>query len=823
MLRMRRAAVLGAGVMGAQIAAHLVNAEVETLLFEIGAPGESPGARAATAIEKLKTMQPAPLSMPTRAASIQPCEYTRDLHRLRDCDLVIEAIAERRDVKMELYRLVAPALGPETVFVTNTSGLSVNDIGSVLEENQQGRFCGMHFFNPPRYMHLVELIPTVRTLPGVLDSLETFLVTRLGKGVVRARDTPNFIANRVGVFSMLATLHHATRLSLSPDEVDALTGTLIGHPKSATFRTADIVGLDTLAHVVATMDARLSDDPWHDFYRLPDWIGKLIADGALGQKSGRGIYRKAEARIEVFDPGSDRYRASAEKGDAMVKEIMGIPDPAVRLGTLRASPHPGARLLWSVYRDTFHYAAYHLAGIANCARDVDLAMRWGFGWTEGPFESWQKVGWPEIAAWIEEDIRRGDAMASVDLPDWVREAGRRGVHFPGGSYSPDSGGLIQRSALPVYRRQCFPDRVVGESSDAGRTLFENAGVRCRDTGDDIAVVSFRTRMHAISADVLDGVLESIRIAEERCRGLVIWQSEAPFSVGADLKPSGGSGSRGHKPGAVGKALKAIRREAESLVLQAARQIGVADYLMAGRLAEVENLVRCFQQATDRLRYCSIPTVAAVDGLALGGGCEFVMHCDRAVVTLETYIGLVEAGVGLLPAGGGCKEFALRASNAADGDIRSLVQKYFRSVATAEVARSAELAKAIGYLRDADPVVMNRFELLHAAKGEIAAFEAAGYRAPLRPAAIAVAGRDVMATIKVYLINLREGGFISDHDLLIGSRIAEILCGGDVDAGTVVDEAWFLDMERRYFMELIATEKTQARIAHTLKTGKPLRN
>ena len=822
MTRIRKAAVLGAGVMGAQIAAHLVNAEVPTLLFELPADGPTPNDNVLRAIANLEKLQPAPLVSPARAGFIQPANYRHDLPLLRDCDLVIEAISERMDWKIDLFRKVAPHLGDRTVLVTNTSGLSVNELAGILPAGQRPRFCGVHFFNPPRYMHLVEIIPAGDTAPEVLDGLESFLVTRLGKGVIRALDTPNFIANRVGVFSMLATLHHAARLGLAPDVVDALTGTLIGHPKSATFRTADIVGLDTFAHVVSTMETQLASDPWCAYYRVPGWMQQLIREGALGQKSGRGIYRKVGRAIEVYDASLQSYRPAEGRADEEVIDILKYDDPAVRIEALRSSSHQQAQFLWSVYRDTFHYCAFHLADIARNARDVDLALRWGFGWAEGPFETWQSGGWSRIAGWLAEDIARARTMAPAPLPEWATAPQRQGVHSDAGSFAPASGTNEARSSLPVYRRQEFPDRVVGETAARGVTLFENSGVRCWQTGDDVAIVSFKSRMHAIGADVLEGVLHSIEIAEERCRGLVIWQTEAPFSVGANLKKSAPAGPR-RKPSVVGKALKAIRREAESLALSAARHIGVGDLLMAGRLAEVEAVVRRFQDTTARLRYSSIPTVAAVDGLALGGGCEFVMHCDRAVATMESYIGLVEVGVGLLPAGGGCKEFALRAASAHDGDIRSLVQKYFKTVATAEVSRSAELARQAGYLREADLIVMNRFELLHAAKAQILALDGAGYRPPLHPVAIPVAGRSAIATIRAYMTNMREGGYISDHDLLIGLRIAEIMCGGDVEPGSLVDEEWFLEMERRYFMELIATEKSQARIDHMLKTGKPLRN
>ncbi|HZN26568.1 MAG TPA: 3-hydroxyacyl-CoA dehydrogenase NAD-binding domain-containing protein [Burkholderiales bacterium] len=820
----RKAAVLGAGVMGAQIAAHLVNAKVPALLYELPAKEGDPSGNARRAIENLRKLEPSPLATASHAAQIEPANYDQHLPLLEDCDLVIEAISERMDWKSDLYRRVAPHLGEHTIFASNTSGLSINRLAESFPETLRSRFCGVHFFNPPRYMHLVELIPAARTDPALLDDLEAFLVTTLGKGVVRAKDTPNFIANRVGVFSLLATIHHAERLGIGFDTVDALTGSLIGRPKSATFRTADVVGLDTFAHVVNTMKETLPDDPWHRYYAVPAWLDRLIQQGALGQKTRRGVYQKAGSDIHVLDATSGEYRPSEGRVDDALEAVLKNKNIAERFEQLSAAKSREAQFLWSIYRDAWHYCAVQLAGIAHNARDLDLAIRWGFGWDRGPFEMWQAAGWQHIARRIAEDIAAGQAMAAVPLPAWVTEAGRSGVHTPQGSYSPVTRTYEPRPALPVYKRQPFPATLVGEEVHYGQTIFETDGVRCWHTGDDIAIVSFKSRMHAIGGDVLEGVLRAIDEAERNWMGLVIWQTEPPFSIGANLKKSSGGAERRDQPSALGKLFRTVRREAESLALKAARQIGVADQLMAGRLAEVEQLLGDFQQATQALKYSMIPTVAAVDGLALGGGCEFVMHCDRAVATLESYIGLVEVGVGLLPAAGGCKELAVRAAaEAKSGDIGPAIQRYFRIVAMGEVARSAEHAKELGYLRPSDVVVMNRYELLHVAKAQLRALAEAGYRAPLRQNAVPVAGRNAIGTIKAYMVNMREGGHISEHDYLIGSKVAEVMCGGDVEGGSLVDEQWFLDLERRHFMELIATAKSQARIEHMLKTGKPLRN
>jgi 3-hydroxyacyl-CoA dehydrogenase len=820
--RVRKVAVLGAGVMGAQIAAHLVNANVPVVLFELAAKEGDPNGNVIKAIDGLKKLEPSPLSAPFKAGFIEPANYDQHLERLRECDLVIEAIAERLDWKKALYEKVAPYLAPQAIFASNTSGLSINALAQALPEPLRPRFCGVHFFNPPRYMYLVELIAARQTQPGILDDLEAFLTTTLGKGVIRAKDTPNFIANRIGVFSILAAFHHTRALGLGFDTVDALTGPLSGRPKSATYRTADVVGLDTLGHVVNTMKEGLPDDPWHRYFELPDWYRSLLEQGALGQKSGRGVYRKVGKEIQVLDLAKMDYRPSQQEADPQVVELAKIREPGERLAQLRASSHPQAQFLWRSLRDILHYCAGHLPDIADNARDLDLAVRWGFGWDQGPFELWQAAGWERVAGWIREDIAAGRSMSDTPLPTWV--SGRQGVHEAGGSFGPARGMIQPRPALPVYRRQAFPDRLVGETASYGQTVFETDAVRMWHSGDDIGILSFKSKRNTIGPDVLDGIVQAIDEAERGFQALVLWQTQPPFSLGANLQGPAAKRSLEQKPSALAKWMKSVRKEAESMVLKAARKLNVADALMADRLEKVEGVVAQFQATTQAWKYALVPTVAAVDGMALGGGCEFIMHSARAVATLESYIGLVEAGVGLLPAGGGCKELVLRmAQEAKGGDVFPYLRQYFQNVAMAEVSRSAEQARPLGYLRASDPIVMNRAELLHVAKAQARALAEAGYRPPLRARDIPVAGRSAIATIRAHLANLLAGGHISEHDMLVSSKIATVLCGGDVEAGSLVDEAWLLELERALFMELLATEKTQARIEHTLKTGKPLRN
>ena len=798
----RKVAVLGAGVMGAQIAAHCVNAKVPVVLFDLpDTKGADKNGIVLRAIDNLKKMNPAPLGNKEDAAHILPANYEQHLQQLRECDVIIEAIAERMDWKHDLYRKVAPFIGDSAIFASNTSGLPIAKLAEAMDERLKARFCGVHFFNPPRYMHLVELIATPATQQRILDDLETFLTSTLGKGVVRAKDTPNFIANRVGIFGMLATIKEAEKYGLPFDVVDDLTGTRLNRAKSATFRTADVVGLDTMAHVIKTMQDTLpaSIDPFAEHFATPPVLKALVDKGALGQKTGAGFYRKEGKDIKVLDAKSGDYVASGAKADELVGRILKKKDPAERLKLLRESDHPQAKFLWAIFRDAFHYIAVHLESIADTARDVDFALRWGFGWSTGPFETWQAAGWKQVAEWVRADIESGEALSKAPLPGWVFDgpvADANGVHTPKGSWSPSKRAFVPRSTLAVYDKQIFRAPLFGEATPTGAsggdTVFEDDSVRVwtAPRNDEVLVLSIKTKVHALGPGVIAGLLRAVELAEQQYRGLVIWSPDDPFSAGADLQ-----------------AMMPV------FMSGGAKAIGVEEKKM--------------QDAWMRIKYAQVPVVAAVSGMALGGGCELILHCSKAVASLESYIGLVEVGVGLIPGAGGLKEGALRAAQAAQAagmaDIFPFIKNWFLNAAMANVSKSALEAKQMGYLRPTDTIVFNNHELLWTAITEASALHASGYRPPLRVASFPLAGRAGVANIKAQLVNMRDGGFISQHDYFLASGIANVMCGGDVESTAQADEQWLLDLERQFFTQLVDHPKSQERMMGMMQTGKPVRN
>ena len=506
------------------------------------------------------------------------------------------------------------------------------------------------------------------------------------------------------------------------------------------------------------------------------------------KKTGAGIYRKEGRTIKVLDLKTGDYRVADQQPAADVITILKLTDPVEKMMQLRACQLPEAQFLWSCYRDLFHYSAYHLEDIADTVRDVDLAIRWGFGWKQGPFEIWQRADWSAVNEALTAEMAAGKTLTNASMPSWVATQ-NDGVYQASGAYSPADNAFKPRSSLAAYDRQLFPEPMLAENVDQGQTLYETDAIRLWHLGDDVGILSFKTKANTIGKDVLMGIQESLAIAEQTCSAMVLWQNRgANFSVGADLSSAVGA-------------------------------------LSSGQTDAFTDMVASFQQTSQAIRYSQIPVVAAVKGYVFGGGCELMMHCDRIVAASESYIGLVEAGVGLLPAGGGCKEFALRAAEQAErfgGDVFNFIKQPFEQIAKAEVAISAADAKQRGFLREADHIVMNRDEILFVAKEQAKALAASSYRPPMARL-IPVAGKTGLATLQMLLVNYRDGGFISEHDYRIALNVATIVCGGEVEAGSLVDEAWLLKLERDLFLELGLTQKTQQRIAHTLKTGKPLRN
>ncbi|MES3000926.1 MAG: 3-hydroxyacyl-CoA dehydrogenase/enoyl-CoA hydratase family protein [Pseudomonadota bacterium] len=795
--QVKKVAVLGAGVMGAQIAAHLVNVKVPVVLFDLPAREGPKNGIVTKAVEGLKKLKPAPLGVPEETALIGQANYEEHMEQLRDCDLIIEAIAERMDWKLDLYKKIAPFIAPHAIVASNTSGLSITKLSEALPEEIKPRFCGIHFFNPPRYMYLVELINTPTTDAHILDDLETFVTSGLGKGVVRAKDTPNFIANRVGIAGMLATMKEVEKFGLTYDVVDDLTGKKLGRASSGTFRTADVVGLDTMAHVIKTLQDNLSvdTDPFYGSFGTPEVLKTLLEMGNLGQKAKAGFYKKVGRDVLRFDLDSKEYVPGGEKADEVYGRMLKKP-AAQRLKLLRDSEGPQGQFLWAILRNSFHYAAVHLASIAETARDVDFAMRWGFGMTQGPFELWQEAGWLQVAQWIQEDIAAGKTLSNVPLPEWVlkgpvAEAG--GVHTPEGSWNPTTKKFESRRVLPVYSRQIFPEAMLGSNAPsyttAGKTLHEDDSIRVWTMDDEVVIASIKTKMHAISPEVAEGLQLAVDMAEKDYQGLVVWSGDDPFSVGADLQA----------------------------MLPAFVAVGVS---------AIDDAEGFLQQTMLRMRYANVPVISAIRGMALGGGCEVAVYSSKRVAAMESYIGLVEVGVGLVPGAGGLTYIARRAAEnrakSTHNDFLPFLTEGFTAAAMAKVGTSAIESRQLGYLLEGDIIVPNKDELLFVAINEAKAMFASGYRPPLKRQ-FPVAGRSGKATIQGQLVNMRDGGFISQHDFHIASMIANVVTGGDVDAGTMVTEEYLMTLERQAFCALLTHPKTQERIMGMLSTGKPLRN
>jgi len=802
MMRIERAAVLGAGTMGAQIAAHLANAGIPTRLLDIppreitadeqakGLTLESKDVRnriARNGLEAARKAKPAAFFAPDLASLVSIGNFDDDLAKLKDCDLIIEAVVENLDIKRKLYERVQQHRRPGSIVASNTSGIPIRLLAEGRSDDFRQHFLGVHFFNPPRYLHLVEIIRTEWTKPEVSCFMFGFLDQRLGKGVVPAKDRPNFIANRIGTFGALHTIRTMLEDSYTIEEVDKITGPAVGRPKSATFRTFDIVGLDVFAHVIKNLYEALPEDDEREMFVAPEFLGKMVERGILGNKTKGGFYQKQKGEKReyfVVDPATLEYRPSQKAKLPSLDVAKNIEDTGERIKALAWGKDRVGAFLWKTLARTLSYAAKRIPEIADTVVEVDRAMRWGFGWELGPFEVWDAIGVQKSVARMEEEgltvpdnVERMLAAGATSF--YKRENGER-FYFDfagGGKYVPlaDPVGVINLKSV----------------TDRTGVIKRNAGASLIDIGDGVACLEFHSKMNAIGGDNLQMLKFALAEVEKNFVGLVVGNQGVNFSVGANLM----------------------------LMLMEAQDENWED---------LEMMARAFQSSTMSLRYSPKPVVVAPFQLVFGGGCEMVLHADRVRAAAETYIGLVEVGVGIIPAGGGTKELLVRMldsipKNVDDADPFPFVKRAFETIALAKVAASAEEARTFGFLREDDSVSMNTDRLIADAKNEVLALAARGYVQPQQRTDILALGSPALATLKLGIHQMVRAGYISDHDAEIGAQLARILTGGDLNHQTRVSEQYLLDLEREAFLSLIGKRKTQERIAHMLKTGKPLRN
>ena len=800
-------AVLGSGTMGGQIAAHFANLGFEVVMFDTSHEAIS------KSLNMMKKLKPTPLASQSVIGLIKTSTYdTMDV--LSKCDFIIESVVENLDIKKQLFSNIAPYVNDDAVLVTNTSGLSIQKIAEHSPESLRSRIFGVHFFNPPRYLPLVELIRTSFSDEKLLYKAEGFITSALGKEVVYAKDSPAFIANRIGVFSFLAVLKHAENFSLSADTVDALTGKRVGRPASATFRTLDVVGLDVMSNVVKNIYENAKDDPWVELFKLPDWIDNLIAEGSLGSKTKKGIYEKIGKDIYVYDPASDQYRLSDKTISAEVKKILKENGNIENsLLTLSKSDDPQAQFLWSVHRDVFHYACYQLEHVAETVRCVDLALKSGFAWQRGIFEQVQLTGWSEVRDSLNVDINNGTALSSESLPSWVLD--KSFVYSDEGAYDPNKNQYTPRSSHPVYDRQLLKPLLKGEKQHQQEILLDGESTKLVDIGDGVASISFKTKMNVLSSSVLTELPKCLDFLEDNgFNALIFKQEQEHFCAGANLYEIISAIKLGlleKDPGVTSKAKKK------------AFELMHPELPKLGKLYSIKKIVAMLQELFMRLKHGKILTIAAVDGLALGGGCELLLHCNKVVASMNSYIGLVEVGIGALPAGCGSKEMTLRAfTNKESDDIFPLLSKYFEQIAMAKVSASALEAKEMGYLKADDVIIANPNELLYVAKQQALALLDSGFKSPL-DSTFKVVGKAGYANIMAQVANLHEGHFISEHDNYIVTHLAKVMTGSKVEENTTVNSQMILDLERKYFIKLLSTKKTQDRIEYMLRNSKPLRN
>ncbi|MCK6549119.1 3-hydroxyacyl-CoA dehydrogenase NAD-binding domain-containing protein [Myxococcota bacterium] len=788
--RIQTAAVLGAGVMGSGIAAHLAGAGIRTFLFDIvprdltDAQKSDPRARNKLAIAGLEgalKAKPAAFFDPDAARLVTPGNFDDDLGKLAECDLVIEAVVERLDIKKSLFAKVAEVLGPNAVLASNTSGLSIAAMAESLPASLQPRFLGMHFFNPVRYMRLLEIIPGPKTDPAITARIAAF-GEWLGKGIVYGKDTPNFVANRIGTYSMMKCIHVMQADGYTIEEVDKIVGTPMGRPKSAAFQTADIVGIDTFAHVAKNCFDALPNDPERDVFKMPEWIEKLVQSGRLGRKTSGGFYKKTPAGMMVVDYTTLEYRPEAKVRIDSLGVAKNVEDVGQRMKGLIAADDRAGKFAWKVLSHSLAYAARMVGEIADDVVNVDRAMRWGFNWDMGPFEAWDAIG-------VEESVARMKADG-VHVPAWVTDMLASGKKsFYAGTEATKQHYVPAKKALVAVPRDPRHVHLAALKEDKKRVVKGNFGATLVDIGDGVLCLEVHTKMNTVDADVIEMMREGVAEAEKNFEALVIGNDGQHFGAGANLM----------------------------LIYMGAQQ---------QEWDQIDKSIRDFQNAVQGLRYAKVPVVAAPFQYTFGGAAEIAMGADACQAHAETYMGLVEVGVGLVPGGGGCLRMVERwtedAGKVEGSELLPFVGQASLNIAMAKVATGGEEAKRLRYLLPTDGISLNRDHLLYEAKQRALGMARAGYRPP-RPRILKAAGLDAAKTIGIRVWGMVEGGFASAHDALIAKKVAHICCGGNVAAGAERTEQDYLDLEREAFLSLCGEEKSQARMASILMSNKPLRN
>ncbi|OWY66862.1 3-hydroxyacyl-CoA dehydrogenase [cyanobacterium TDX16] len=766
----RTAAVLGAGVMGSQIAAHLANAGLTVHLLDIPGKGSNKNELVETSFKKALKLSPPIFFTEKTAHRVILGNFDEHFHSVAAVDWVIEAVVENLDIKQKLMERLESVIRSDTIVSTNTSGLPIHAIAQGRSESFRQRFLGTHFFNPPRYLKLLEVIPTTDTDPQVLERMKWFGELHLGKGIVVAKDTPNFIANRIGMYVTMLGLQALTQ-GYTIEEIDTLTGTIAGRPKSATFRTADLVGLDTLMYVASNLYPAIPHDESREVFRVPELLRKLVETGTLGAKTGQGFYKKQDRQILSLNPETLAYEPAKPLNLGDIEAIGKVPDLGDRLRALyRDRSRAGAFFRESILK-TLSYSACRIPEIADNPDDIDKAMRWGFGWELGPFEIWDVLGFETVLA----DMK----AAEIPVPEWVmkRVEGR-------GAEEQRGRGVEEERSLSTHHffRLPTPDSRLP-------LIWQNPEAALLDMGDGVVLYEFRSKGNTLSLQVVDGLAEVLDLLENDYRGLVIGNSSAHFSGGANLA---------------------------EMAMMAQSGLGA-----------IADLIDKFQTLLQRIHYFPKPIVAAIQGRVLGGGCELVMACPQVVAATETYIGLVELSVGLIPGAGGIMRSvtwaADRAATEAPHHIQPFLRRVFETIGMAKVSNSAAEAQELGFLPPTARILMNGDRRLEVAKEEVLCSDRAGYAPPPERNAIMVLGRPGRAMLDYAADTLYRGGFISEYDRYLANRLAYVMAGGELSAPALVDENYLLQLEREAFLPLLSQPKTQERIAYTLKHKKPLRN